>query len=329
MIVNYINSSYSKNGWAKIKDEIGAFAAIINDPNRSDSERIDAEGYLAICKFKIAGHLHGLSEQDRAAEIKTLVPILKDHFSLSGEVLFKQIVDHAEEYARDLMSRPKSDPSLAAEESRLCQASAVVMQMPRVGGSCIDFKEVAQTHFKAAQQCAELGSSRGNVFLATAYEWLQNPAIPYRDSVQDLVLNGEQDFNKFCADQVLDAKKQAVELGSKYEMGALGKIAKKEGNIEAAESYLKEAADHGFSKYQYELGCLYREQGKHTLEQQYFSMAVSNDFDVAGEDLKRQPKPDHQESQVKVKLSVREADSLAIRPPSGGSIQTKQTDRKI
>jgi hypothetical protein len=144
LIIDYLNSSYSKGGWANIDKEIGSFAEIINDPSRPNHERVDAEGYYAICKFKIAGHLHGLEPNERRQELERLSPVLTEHFGLSGDISFEQVLEHTESYARGIMAKQQGEFKTAAEAGRLCQVAAIVMQMPRIGGKCDDFAEVAE-----------------------------------------------------------------------------------------------------------------------------------------------------------------------------------------
>jgi len=305
LIVEYINSSYSKDGWANIHKEIGGFKAVMEDGNRSEEERIDAEGYYAICKFKITGHLNKLNETDREQEIKKLAPVLEEHFGLSGNITFKQIQDHTESYAREIAEKYKENFATPAKASALCQASAVIMQMPSVGGRCEDFNQVAQQHFKAANQCADMGSSRGCTYLSTAYEWMQNPRIPYKEAVDHLVEKpSDMDFNEFCKGKDREYTEKAAELGSVSAVGSLGKAAKKEGNLEQAEPQLKIAADGGFNRYQYLLGELYLSQGKNEGAKHYLDQARENGFDVEGElkksglslpEEKKQHTPEHKE----------------------------------
>ena len=303
LIKEYINSSYSKDGWANIHKEIGGFTEVTKDGNRSEGERIDAEGYYAICKFKITGHLNKLNETDREQEIKKLAPVLEEHFGLSGNVTFKQIQDHTESYAREVAEKYTENFTTPAKASALCQASAVIMQMPSVGGKCEDFDQVAQQHFKAANQCADMGSSRGCTYLSTAYEWMQDPHIPYKEAVEHLVEKpSDMDFNKFCKGKDTEYTEKAAELGSLSAVGSLGKAAKKEGNLEQAEPQLKIAADGGFNRYQYLLGELYLSQGKNEGAKHYLAQARENGFDVEKElkksgltlpEEKKQHTPEH------------------------------------
>jgi len=289
-MVSYLNCSYSKDSWSRIHEEIQSFADIIEDSSYTTAERIDAEGYNLICKFKIAGHIFGIKDPEaRAAEIEALRPVLESNFSLSGAISYEQIVDHIEMSGREIMGKYKEGHTAAAA-SATNQAASVVMKMFIIGGETRDFDDVAKVHFLSAEECSQLGNARGATFLSTAYEWLQGVPGPdpevYRRPLQEIIESRMEvaefagTIVEFCTDQEFRATQRAAELGYKSAEGSLGKYAKASGDLVEAEEKFKIAADADLSRYQYELGALYVEQGRMEEAIPYLEKARYNGFDV-------------------------------------------------
>ncbi len=292
-MISYINSSKGKNAWKKIDQEIASFDKIIKDEARTEDERIDAKGYLAICQFKILGNLSESSQAEREKKFEELKAnsIFSKYFGIVDEqATYQKVFDATKKYAQDLVSEHREKETFY-DQSVLNSAYAVLIKLPffaerlsqeekfaAVGKTC---EEYAAAHFKSAVESAklgeEVGNGRGYVFLKAAYDFLNNP--PYRAVVSSLQANLE-DLKKECVEK-------SAKCGTISSYGSLGEYFQESGDLENAEKNFRIAANAGFAEFQFKLGVLLLEKGKDEEGLSFLKKAKSNGFDVKGELAKK------------------------------------------
>lgn len=150
-MISYINSSEGRNGWDKIHEEIGSFDKIAKDKTRPRDERIDAEGYLEICRSKILGSLFQDKSGKKFEEMREK-QIFSKYFGVDDATAdYQKIFDATKQYAKNLVEEHRGKQTFP-DQSVLNSAYAVLLKLPfydREQGETIEqtCKEYARAHF--------------------------------------------------------------------------------------------------------------------------------------------------------------------------------------
>jgi len=307
-MVDYVNAS---ENWEDIQKVIGNFYQIINDPDRSKGEQIDAKGYFAICQFKVLGYLSKGDEEQRQVKLEDLKAknIFSAYFGIADEdVSYKAVFDKTKQYSENLRKEclGKEDyPHQSALNASLAGLIKLPMYIPdleqkdaneALSKSCGNY---AQEHLNSAKKAAYLGekvgNGRGHINLKSAYKnFCDKP--PYNKALDEPVL--EEDSIALQKESV----EKAAKLGYKYAHAELGNYAQKQGDLISAKQNYEIAAKTGYVKAAKALEGISKQEFK----EEKSGEAKSQDrislkaLDLAGLDEKPSPSPEktHAEKMV-------------------------------